>query len=123
MRYLGAAYARSGNRQSAEQVIVQLEQRLAKHEGPWSCGDRFTLADVVWAASLFRMRWIGIGHLFDSKSSCRRVGEYAERLFARAAFRSAIFDWPGAHAPSPHVPEMNTLGFKARFFWTLWRRS
>ena len=96
--------------------VEALEARLDKHGGEFACGDRFTLADVVWGASLFRMKWIGIGHLFSGGDACPRVAAYAERLFERPACRQMVIEWPGAHAPSPHVPGMNTPGFTLRFF-------
>ncbi len=97
--------------------VVEFEAHLAKHGGDWACGDRFTLADIAWAPSLFRMKWIGIGHLFAADSECPRVAGYADRVFARPAFRDMVKWWPGAHPPSPYMPEFNTLGYKAGFVW------
>ncbi len=95
--------------------VVALEERLEKHGGDFACGDRFTLADVVWGASLFRMKWIGIGHLFAPDSECPRVARYSERIFERPACQQTVIWWLGAHAPSPHIPEMNTIGFTLKF--------
>ncbi len=95
--------------------VDALEARMAKHGGQWTAGDRFTLADIVWAASLFRMRWIGVGGIFDAESECPRVFDLAERLFARPTFRAAIFEWPTSYGPSPHVPEMATPEWAENF--------
>ncbi|MEM7412369.1 MAG: glutathione S-transferase family protein [Myxococcota bacterium] len=106
-----------------QEGVEALERSLEKHGGDWACGGELTLADIAWGPSLFRMRWIGIGHLFAPDGACPRVAAYAERLFARPAFRAMVVEWPGAHTPSRHVPEMNTLGFKARAIWHVLRHG
>jgi 2,5-dichlorohydroquinone reductive dechlorinase len=120
-RFIGDSVSMASIVGQMKEGVGQLEQQLAKHEGDWACGDVFTLADVFWAPSLFRMRAMGIGHLFGAESSCLQVAAYAERLFSRPTFRAAVVDWPGSNPPTEHIPELNTLGFKLRFMWFLLR--
>ncbi|MCR9134941.1 MAG: glutathione S-transferase family protein [Alphaproteobacteria bacterium] len=66
----------------------------------WVCGEVFTMADVQWAVSLFRLKWIGMafcwtgGHTLNTKSR-PNVERYASRLFDRQSFREAVIHWPG----------------------------
>ena len=80
-------------------TVGGLEQRLGDGR-TWICGDRFTLADVVWAVSLFRMQWLGMAFVWDGGSHLNNVerpavAAYGRRLFDRKAFRAAAVDWPG----------------------------
>ena len=80
-------------------VVGALELRLGDGR-EWVCGDRYTLADVVWAVSLFRMKWLGMAFLWNGGSHLNnverpRVAAYGRRLFDRPAFRAAAIDWPG----------------------------
>ncbi|MEM7663629.1 MAG: glutathione S-transferase [Pseudomonadota bacterium] len=104
---------RDVHRQMAAHVD-DLEQQLAQSGGPWVLGEPFTLADVVWTLSLWRMKWLGLGiHWEDGKNPA--VAAYCERAFQRPSFRSAVVEWPGSHGPSPHVIEHST-GAAARAF-------
>src|SRR3546814_2618946 len=38
----------------AEQLVTDLDRDLGASTGPWLFGDRFTLADLFWAVSLYR---------------------------------------------------------------------
>ncbi len=92
-------------------IVAALDDRLADRlDDPladllddgrnWVCGDQFTMADVMWAVSLFRMQWIGIafcwtgGHALN-QTARPNVAAYARRLFARPSFQSAVIHWPG----------------------------
>jgi 2,5-dichlorohydroquinone reductive dechlorinase len=89
-------------------LIAQLERDLAATGGEWLFGDRFTMADVFWAVSLFRIRWLGLGRSFAPKHAepqHRRVGAYCERLLRRPSVRRAVIDWP-LHPPSENVPDL-----------------
>lgn len=103
--------------------VGQLEEQLASHDGPWVLGERFTMADVMWTVSLFRMKWLGIGGAWEESASRRRVRAYVERAFERPSFRAGVFDWPGAYPPSPHVPGMSGLRATIGFFLEMFRRS
>jgi len=76
--------------------------------GKLSIGDRFTLADVFWAASLFRIRWLGLGQDFAPTRrdpELPRVAAYCERLLHRPSVQRAIVHWP-LHPPSEHVSDL-----------------
>lgn len=114
-------------------TIESLEKQLSNQAGEWVCGERFTLADVMWATHLFRLKWDGFGYLWegrrapgagDSKESHERphVADYFDRATARPAFRKAVVDWPGGNAPSPFVPELATVAARLRFLAGMVRR-
>ena len=101
-----------------------LEAPLATHSGDWVFGDDFTLADVMYTVSLYRLYWLGLGDNLTAESGRPRVAKYVERAFKRPSFVSAVVNWPFGYSPSPHVPEMDTPGFKLKFLATvLGRRS
>ncbi|MEM9401256.1 MAG: glutathione S-transferase family protein [Pseudomonadota bacterium] len=101
-----------------------LEKQLGTHSGAWVFGDQFTMADVMWTVSLYRVYWLGLGETLTAESGRPRVARYVERAFKRPSFLFAVVNWPFGYSPSPHVPEMNTPGFKLKFLATiLGRRS
>ncbi len=106
-----------------EEHVAELDQHLSTHDGPWVCGERFTLADIVWTTSLFRMKWIGIGRFWEEDKGRCRVAGYANLAFQRPSFRHAVIDWPNAYAPSPYVPEFSTPLAWPRFFWRVLRSA
>jgi 2,5-dichlorohydroquinone reductive dechlorinase len=92
--------------QEFKDVCAGLERDLAAHGGEWLIGDRFTLADVFWAVSLFRMQWLGLGYIWKTAEGAvlPRVAGYTRRVFARPSFERAVIHWP-RNPPSPHVME------------------
>jgi 2,5-dichlorohydroquinone reductive dechlorinase len=92
--------------QEFKDVCGALERDLEADGGEWVIGDRFTLADVFWAVSLFRMQWLGMGYIWAAagRTPLPRVAAYTQRLFARPSFRRAVIHWP-RNPPSPHVME------------------
>jgi 2,5-dichlorohydroquinone reductive dechlorinase len=89
-------------------IVANLDKDLSATGQKWLLGDDFTLADVFWAASLFRMRWLGLGYLFDgvgAGATMPRVRAYCDRLLQRPSVQRAIVRWP-LHPPSEHVPEL-----------------
>ncbi len=80
-------------------IVAALERRL-DNDHRWICGDAFTLADVFWAVSLFRLKWLGMafcwqgGHPLNDQPQ-PRVEAYAARLFERPSFQDAVIHWPG----------------------------
>ena len=78
--------------------------------------DAFTLADIWWAAALYRMQWLGMsfaweaGHPLNDKPR-PRVAAYLGRLVARQGFRDAVTGWPAfplseyVSAPNSRKPE------------------
>ncbi|MEM1402282.1 MAG: glutathione S-transferase family protein [Pseudomonadota bacterium] len=97
---------REAHRQMAMHV-TELETQLDHSKGPWVLGKSYTLADITWTLSLWRMKWLGMGHLWEEGGEMPRVATYVATAFKRPSFRSAVVNWPGSHAPSPHVEEHN----------------
>lgn len=89
-------------------LIGDLEQRLSDDRA-WVCGDAFTMADIHWAVSLFRLQWLGMdfawkgGHALNDIER-PKVAAYARRLFKRPSFHDAVIHWPG-NPPSEYVQE------------------
>jgi 2,5-dichlorohydroquinone reductive dechlorinase len=80
-------------------IVAKLDTRLSDGR-KWICGDRFTLADVFWSVSLFRMKWLGMAFVWEGAHTLNietrpSVASYGARLFERAAFRASAIDWPG----------------------------
>ncbi|MEM8917467.1 MAG: glutathione S-transferase family protein [Pseudomonadota bacterium] len=95
--------------------VDDLARQLAKHDGQWVCGDTYTMADILWTCSIWRMQWLGFAHLWKNVAGRERVNEYLVRAFQRPAFRSAVVDWAGAHGPSHHVEEHSSGAAKRKF--------
>lgn len=91
-----------------KELTAQLERDLAATGGEWLFGDRFTLADVYWAASLFRIRWLGLGDDFapsEDRPPFPLLARYCDRLLNRPSVRRAIIHWP-MNPPSENVPDL-----------------
>lgn len=41
-------------------IVAELDERLSAHGQGWVLGEAFSLADVVWSISLFRMKLMGV---------------------------------------------------------------
>nr|MBX2804041.1 glutathione S-transferase C-terminal domain-containing protein [Myxococcales bacterium] len=79
-------------------IVADLDRRLADGRR-WACGEAFTLADVFWSVSLFRLAWLGMAPVWEGNHPLngeerRHVSAYAQHLFARPTFRAAVVDWP-----------------------------
>ncbi|MEO0463364.1 MAG: glutathione S-transferase family protein [Pseudomonadota bacterium] len=95
--------------------VDDLDAQLATHDGPWVCGDRYTMADILWTCSIWRMGWLGFGRLWQDQPERERLNAYLDLAFQRPSFRSAVVNWPGAHGPSPHVAEHASGEAKRKF--------
>ncbi|MEM6681938.1 MAG: glutathione S-transferase family protein [Pseudomonadota bacterium] len=96
--------------------VDTLEAQLKSHDGDWVCGDVFTMADIMWALSMYRLDWLGFGRLWANKTERVRLTQYLDRVFARPSVRAGCIEWRGAHAPSPHVSEHSGGGAAVKFF-------
>ena len=87
-------------------MLGNLEKDLETTGGEWLFGNRFTMADLFWGVSLFRMKWVGIGYLWSTKDGdvLPRVEAYSRRLFARPSIDRTTIHWPML-PPSEHVME------------------
>ncbi|MGY3602701.1 MULTISPECIES: glutathione S-transferase family protein [unclassified Bradyrhizobium] len=77
--------------QSTQRTIVQLNQRL-EDKNEWLLPDGFTLADIFWGVSLFRLLYLGYDWMWKD---CPKVSDYAERLFVSSAIQNGVVNWPG----------------------------
>jgi 2,5-dichlorohydroquinone reductive dechlorinase len=88
-----------------KQIVGELDRDLKSTSGDWVCGDRYTLADAVWAVSLFRLKWLGMGYIWEAEGAALdRIADYAKRLFDRPSFQQAVIHWP-RNPPSKYVEE------------------
>ena len=74
--------------ESTKIELHELEAHLAAgpfNDGGWLASNSFSLADIQWGPVLYRLRWLGLQPLLWEQDS--RVTVYAERLFAREAFK------------------------------------
>ena len=90
-------------RERVQDIINGLDEDLSKTEGPWVCGEAFTLADAAWGISLYRMQWLGLGILWGDLP---RVQEYAARVFSRPSVLEDVIRWPNPMPPSPYTAEL-----------------
>lgn len=111
---------RETHRQMAAHVDT-LEQQLESHSGAWVCGDQFTMADIMWLLSLYRMKWLGFEPLWADRSKRAKLNAYLDSGFMRPSVRSGCIEWPGAHAPSPHTDEHSGAGAAFKFMLHLMR--
>lgn len=77
-----------------DQLIEEFAGTLEASGGPWVFGDRFTMADVFWGASLLRLEFLGYSWLYRSDPVRPSVAEYADRVFARPSISQMIAKWP-----------------------------
>lgn len=101
----GKAFARDPERQRGFRaeitaMIKALDGQLQAHAAPWICGHEFTLADAFWGISLYRLLWLGLG---EHWAQLPRVGDYAQRLYARESINEDVIHWPSPMPPSPHT--------------------
>lgn len=84
--------------EATHSTIVQLDRRL-ESKNEWLMPDGFTLADIFWGVSLFRLLFLGYDWMWKD---CPRVSEYAERLFASPSMQNGVINWPG-HPPGERI--------------------
>lgn len=91
--------------------VAALEQQLSRHDGPWACGSEYTMADIMWSVSLFRLKWLGLAKHWETDGANPRVADYVAKAFMRPSFRQAVIDFPLSTPPSPHLePEAPYAG-------------
>lgn len=91
-------------RQEFADLVRGLEAQLATHDGEWVCGADFTLADVVWGVSLYRIHWLGYASLW---AELPRVQAYTRRVYRRPSIRNDVIGWPSPMPPSPHAADID----------------
>lgn len=98
-----------------------LNSQLERSDGPWVMGTTYSLADIIWSVSLYRMQWLGMGAAWIGKFP--RVEAYAAKAFQRPAFQAGVIEWPAVYGPSPHVPEFSGFGPAVKFFYQIFKRG
>lgn len=78
-----------------ETAIKALEETLKSRGTTWVAGEDFTLADIFWGVSLFRLLYLGYDWMWADLPS---VSSYAEACFARPSIQAGAIRWPG-HPP------------------------
>ena len=73
--------------------VGALEAQLSQHDGPWTFGEAYTLADVMWTVSLYRLILLGLEGLWSEDSGNARVADYIKRAPNRRSFQEAVVDW------------------------------
>ena len=79
--------------------IAALDERLVQRGGAWVAGDAFTLADIFWGVSLFRLLYLGYGWMWEGRP---RVETFAEAAFERPSILAGAIRWPG-HPPGDTI--------------------
>lgn len=105
-RFVGDRDRMRGAIETTRDLLARLEDVLRRGGGPWVLGEAFTLADVFWGVSLFRLQWLGYAGLWEGRSGdLPRVRLYADRLYRRPSIKNGVIEWPG-HPPSPSVENL-----------------
>ncbi len=97
--------------------VAALEKQLSTHDGEWAMGDNYTMADIMWTVSLFRLKWLGLGSLWETTDSAPRVAPYVQRAFARPSFQDAVVNWPRSTPPSHHIEETASYAQRLHKAW------
>jgi len=100
LRFVSDAYRMRAAVGAAAQAVRAFGERLGGRHGDWILGDRFTLADVFWGVSLFRLQYLGFEWMWRSDAA---TSAFADRAFNRPSLKAAVIDWPG-HPPGPGIP-------------------
>ena len=103
----GRAVAHDATKQRAvrsemQAIVESLSTQLTKHAAPWVCGNAFTLADVFWGVSVYRLQWLGLATLWAQFPA---VAAYAQQLYQRPSLRAAVIEWPSPMPASPHTTD------------------
>ncbi|MEM9624334.1 MAG: glutathione S-transferase family protein, partial [Pseudomonadota bacterium] len=101
--------------------VGELNAQLVRSNGPWVMGEAYTLADIIWSVSLYRMQWLGMGAAWSGKFP--KIEAYVTQAFQRPAFRAGVIEWPASYGPSRHVPDFAGIGPTFKFFYQLYKRG
>jgi hypothetical protein len=64
---------------------------------------------------MYRLKWGGLGHVWEDRQNRQRLNGYLDRAFARPSFQKGVVKWPGAYAPSDHTAEFSGKDSQRRF--------
>ena len=79
----------------AEAACERLDARLAAADGRWLFGTAVTLADLLWAVELQRLKNLGAGRFWE-QGKLAAVQAFVAATEELPCIRSAILEWPGA---------------------------
>ncbi|MEM0912603.1 MAG: glutathione S-transferase family protein [Pseudomonadota bacterium] len=74
--------------------LVDFSLTLHKKDGKWICGDAFTIADIFWGVSLFRLEFLGYEWMYRNNAELKNISTFADEMFKREAFKKAVCEWP-----------------------------
>ena len=97
------AHVQHGLRAELAAIIEKLEETLHAVAGDWLLGGQYSLADLMWGISLYRLQWLGLGYLWDE---CPQVSAYRSRAYKRPSVGDAVINWPSPMPASPHTAEL-----------------
>lgn len=93
----------AGIKREFEDIVENLNAKLKGSDGPWVCGENFTLADVFWGVNLYRIHWLGHAYLWKEFPS---VESYARQSYQRPSIWESAINWPAPIPPSPHTTDV-----------------
>jgi glutathione S-transferase len=93
-------------RTQTQDIIKALDEQLSSQGGPWVCGKDFSMADLTWGISLYRMHWQGLAPLWKDLP---RVEEYTRRVYQRPSLWNAVIRFPSPMPESPHTADVLAL--------------
>lgn len=86
--------------QKMNPILDQLENEVS--QSMWLCGDKYSLADVVWTAVLYYLEQLKIDDLAINQNR-KSLSLYIERLKARPSFKLAIKDYLDSKVMQPII--------------------
>ncbi|XP_002734708.1 ganglioside-induced differentiation-associated protein 1-like [Saccoglossus kowalevskii] len=81
---------------ACEDVMTKLEEELARNDADmmqdkvqWLCGERFTSADIYWAATLYRLEEMGYDDRYWANGKRPHIEAYYEQIRSYDCFRKS----------------------------------
>ena len=87
-------------RAEIDDMLGKLDEDLDRQSGPWLCGADYSLADLMWGISLYRLQWLGLAKLWQERPL---VAAYADRVYHRRSVWEDVIHWPSPMPSSPHT--------------------
>ena len=91
-------------RTEVQDIINSFDKQLEARADPWVCGSEFTMADIVWGISLYRLHWLGLAHLWENLP---HVLEYADLVYHRPSIWEDVINFPSPMPESPHTANIS----------------
>jgi 2,5-dichlorohydroquinone reductive dechlorinase len=94
-------------RKSTHDRLVQLNVDLQQSKTDWLCSDRLTLADIFWGVSLVRLRYLGLGVLWEDLPL---IDAYYRMVTSLQSVREEVVSATIASMPPSAYLSAETLG-------------